>query len=367
MSSALRVLRISHSSVVTAWRQRERELVALGIDVELLCAAEWEEGGGMVSYTPDGDRFATATKTYGHHPNLFVFDPRKLWQLLGDRSFDVIDIHEEPFSLAMAEILLLMTARRMAKPYVVYSAQNLDKRYPFPFSVIEALALRRAAAAQVCNREAGQRLRRRGLRGELAVLALGVDLEHFRPADRPPPENQLRVGYVGRLAEHKGLHVLLEAMAPRQDWTLELVGEGPDRQRIVEQANALAMADRISLLGHAGQDELAARYRRFDVVVVPSIPTPRWTEQFGRVVVEAMASGVPVISSDAGALREVVGEAGLVVPAGDAEALRQALCRLAGDPELWLALRTAGLRRAQEFTWASVAAKQSDLYLRIAG
>ena len=361
----MRVLRINHSAVVSAWRQRERELQALGVDVELLSASKWEEGGGTVALEPDGDDFVVGARTLGRHPNLFLFDPRPLWRLLGDRSFDVIDVHEEPFSLAMAEVLLIRAARRNRTPYVVYSAQNLDKDYPVPFSAIEHRSLRGAAGAQVCNEAAGRRLRRRGLRGELALLALGVDLDQFAPEDRMPPSGGLRVGYVGRLALHKGILDLLEAVAPVDGWTLEMVGDGPDRGRLLQQADELGMGDRLLLRGHADQAALAAYYRGFDVLAVPSIPTPRWTEQFGRVAVEAMASGVPVVTSDAGALPEVVGLAGLVVGAGDVAALRGALQSLADDPGQWAALRSAGLARAGQYTWASVARNQLDLYQRV--
>jgi glycosyltransferase involved in cell wall biosynthesis len=362
----MRVLRISHSSVVSSWRQRERELMALGADVELICAAKWEEGGGMVEFSSDGDTFASAAKTFGHHPNLFVFDPRALWRRLGDDSFEVIDIHEEPFSLAMAEVLVIKAMRGNRAPYVLYSAQNLDKHYPFPFSMIERYALGRAAGAHVCNEAAGDRLRRHGLRGVLSVLALGVDLRHFRPRERAAPDGRLRVGFAGRLARHKGIGVLVEAMASLEGWPVEMVGDGPDRAWLLERARALQMADRLVLHGHADQAELARRYRDLDVLVVPSIPTPSWTEQFGRVVVEAMASGVPVIASDAGALPDVVGQAGIVVPAGDVGALRHELRALSKDPERWSAMRLAGLARAAEFTWSSVARKQIDLYRRVA-
>ena len=87
------------------------------------------------------------------------------------------------------------------------------------------------------------------------------------------------------------------------------------------------IADRVEFVGPVDPDDVVDFYRTLDVLAVPSLPTPSWTEQFGRVAVEAMACGVPVVSSDAGALPDVVGGAGIVVPAGDAAALAGALRR----------------------------------------
>jgi glycosyltransferase involved in cell wall biosynthesis len=368
----MRVARVSHSGVVSAWRQRERELTALGVEIQMVCAAQWVEGGGIVELTGSDaarDGFVEPARTVGSHPNLFLFDPRPLWKLLGDPTVDLVDIHEEPFSLVMAEVLLLKLLRRNTAPYVVYSAQNLDKDYPPPFRWIERYALRRAAGAYVCNDEAGRRLRRKGLVGELAVIALGVDLDRFHPAagsDVPAaPRQAVRVGYVGRLACHKGVHIAMEALAPLEGWTLEIVGDGPDRTELLQRAAALGMSSRVVVHGHADQDGLAEHYRSFDVLVVPSIPTPSWTEQFGRVVVEAMASGVPVVASDAGALPEVVSDAGVVVPAGDSDALREALLDIARNPVRWSEIRDAGFARAAQYSWASVAIRQLELYAHV--
>jgi len=364
----MRVARISHSGVVSAWRQRERELVALGIEVQMVCAARWVEGGGIVELTGSDaarDGFVEPARTIGSHPNLFLFDPRPLWKLLGDRTVDLVDIHEEPFSLVMAEVLLLKWLRRNTAPFVLYSAQNLDKSYPPPFSWIERYALRHSSGSYVCNHAAADRLVRRGLQAPAVVLPLGVDLSLFHPRQRGAPSGSLAVGFVGRLALHKGLVPLVEALRSEPRWSLTLVGDGPDRGIVEERAHELGIADRVTIAGHADQESLAEHYRTFDVLAVPSLPTPSWTEQFGRVAVEAMAAGVPVVTSDAGALPEVVGDAGIVVPAGDAAALHDALAALAHDHDRWDALRAAGLERARRFTWEAVAAAHGAMYASV--
>ncbi len=358
----LRVLRISKSGVVTAWRERERQLRRRGVEVTLVSAARWEEGGSMVAFTPDGDDFAQPVRTLGRHPNLFVYDPRPLWRLLGSTDWDLIDVYEEPFGLAAAEILLLRRLRAPRVPYVITSAQNIDKRYPPPFRWFERWSLSGAAGAYTCNSEAGRILRRKGLRGEHIVLALGVDVHRFGPVDRPPPRGALRVGFVGRLIPHKGVAVLLDAVASDDRMLVEIFGTGSELGTLTAQVERLGIADRVSFHGHVDGEALPLTYHRFDVLAVPSVPLPSWIEQFGRVVVEAQASGVPVVASASGALPDVIGTAGLLVPPDDPGALHGALARFLDESGLWERLRADGITAATRCSWESVAEAQAALY-----
>ena len=360
----MRVLRITHSGVVTAWRARERALRRRGVDVTALTSAAWDEGGTTVSFTADGDDFAHPVRTLGHHPNLFAFDPRPIWRMLGAGGWDVIDIHEEPCSVATAEILALRALRRCRAPFVLYSAQNIPKRYPPPFRWIERWSLARAAGVSVCNEDAGRIVKGKGLRPPATLIPLGVDTSRFAPDDRTglTGDGPFRVGYVGRLETHKGVGVLLDAVADEPGWTVDLIGGGPEAGALAGQARALGIDDRVTFGGFVDNDSLPARYRSLDVVAVPSVPTPGWEEQFCRVAVEAMATGVPVVVSRSGALPEVVGDAGLLVEPGDPRSLDDALASLREVPGRWAELRRRGLERAGGFTWEAVADRQLELY-----
>jgi glycosyltransferase involved in cell wall biosynthesis len=95
---------------------------------------------------------------------------------------------------------------------------------------------------------------------------------------------------------------------------------------------------------------------------VPSVPLASWIEQFGRVVVEAQASGVPVVASASGALPDVVGESGLLVPPDDPVALHAALRRFLDEPGLWARLRESGMAEVARYSWKSIAEAQMALY-----
>ncbi|OLT21854.1 group 1 glycosyl transferase [Ornithinimicrobium sp. CNJ-824] len=365
----MRVLRLFHSGVMTAWRARERELRRLGHDVRLLSARRWDEGGAVVTLRPDPgekDGDVVPVATVGHHPALFAYDPRPIWRALGER-WDVLDLHEEPFAVSTFMSLGMRTIRRNRAPYALYSAQNIDKRYPVPFRWWERWTLRHARALIVCNNEAGEICRRKGFPGVPDVIPLGVDVERFSPADRRPPvaDAPVQVGYVGRLAPHKGVDVLLDAVAAHPELELTVVGAGPQEEELRQRPDEPGLSERVRFAGAATQEELPGLLQGMDVLAVPSLTTPGWVEQFGRVVVEAMAAGVPVVASDSGALPDVVGEAGLLVPEGDPAALGEALLRVGREPGLWERLHQAGLERAQECSWERVAQRYDEVYRRM--
>jgi len=357
---------VFHAGVVTSWRERERALRRRGVDLTLVSAARWNEGGAPVEFSPEGDDFAVPVRTFGTHPNLFVFDPRPLWRLLGDGRWDLIDLHEEPFSMATAELLALRWLRSRSTPFLVCSAQNLDKRYPPPFRWFERWSLRRAAGAYTCNTQAGTILRRKGLRGEWVLLPLGVDVDRYRPVRREPPDGRLRVGFVGRLNAQKGVDVLLDALASDDRLDADIYGAGPEAAALEARAAGLGLGGRVTFHGFADESTLPRVFPTFDALAVPSILVPGVLEQFGRVVVEAQASGVPVVASAIGALPDVVGEAGILVAPSDPGALCAALVRLLEEPGLWGRLREDGLAWVGQYSWESVADSQQALYERVA-
>ncbi len=357
----MRVLRISHSAVVDAWRTLDRELGARGHEILTVSAREWNEFGRDVPLVARPDEPVVGVRTFGSHPALFVYEPRGLWHALG-RGWDLIDVHEEPFALATAEILVLRRLRGLRTPYCLYSAQNLRKRYPPPFRWLERAALRGAAGLSVCNEDAGQICQDKGFPGRPSVIPLGFDPTVFSPAlgddARPSHEHAgIVVGYAGRLEPHKGVAVLIDAVLGDDRLTLRVVGAGPQEPALRTRAE---QSTRISFEGAKSTEGLADFYRSVDVVAVPSLTTRGWVEQFGRVAVEAMACGTPVVASDSGSLPDVVGDAGILVPSGDPEALRAALIR-AGEPAA-AGMRDRGLAKAATATWSAVADDYESLY-----
>jgi glycosyltransferase involved in cell wall biosynthesis/GT2 family glycosyltransferase len=363
-----RVLRISHSSVVSAWRRREECLEALGATVTVVAARQWHEGGADVKLEAlTGERIVRA-RTFGRHPCGFAYDPLAIWRALRSVPHEVLDIHEEPYSIAAIEIVLLRWLSGRHAPVVFYSAQNIPKHHPLPVRLAERAVLAAAKGAYTCNQAAAANLRRKSFRGTVRTIPLGVDPPEsgHGPRESAParaaPHPSLRVGCAGRLVPEKGFATAIEAVADEPGWQLSIVGEGPERERLEKLATSLGAAERVKFVGHWRDDEMARFYASIDVLAVPSMPTPNWEEQFGRVAAEAMAAGVPVVSSTCGSLPEVVRDAGLLFSPGDVDGLRAALACVAEDSSLRRDLTRKGFARARLYSWQKVAEEQLDLY-----
>jgi glycosyltransferase involved in cell wall biosynthesis len=226
-----------------------------------------------------------------------------------------------------------------------FSAHALDARKV----TADELRLLSAGATVVvaCNSDVAATLAGSGARP--ALLPHGVDTTRFRPAP-PPAGPEMAVLAVGRCVEKKGFGGLLQAMAlTRRPSRLRIVGDGPLRPELEEAARRLGVAPRVEFVGRRTHDELAEHYAECDVVVVPSI-VDRDGDRDGlpNVVLEAMASGRPVVASDvsamAGAVRDRV--TGILVLPGIPSALAAALDRLATDPAGRLRLGEAARREA---------------------
>jgi glycosyltransferase involved in cell wall biosynthesis len=211
----------------------------------------------------------------------------------------------------------------------------------------------RAADAVVCVSDVGRAQLMMGVAEEhwdkLAVVRCGVDAGTFAPAAAPredaDPSAPLRVLCVGRLAPEKGQQVLVDALAACPGVAVTFVGAGDKLEALRRRAAARGVDDRVTFTGAVGQDRIAAHYAAADVFCLPS-----FGEGVPVVLMEAMASGVPVVATAVGGVPELVehGVTGLLAPPGRADALADALMRLAGDADLRRRLAAAGRARVEE-------------------
>jgi glycosyltransferase involved in cell wall biosynthesis len=157
------------------------------------------------------------------------------------------------------------------------------------------------------------------------------------------------VAFAGRICEEKGWKVLLEAVRSLPELVRCLMAaDGPQAGELREWIGRADLRDRVFCTGLLPRPRLLALLSAADCLVLPSITTPRWKEQFGGVLADGMAVGLPLVGSDSGAIPEVIGPAGLVFPEGDEAALRQTIERLRNDPALRQRLGAEGRRRFDE-------------------
>src|SRR5262249_40521333 len=146
-----------------------------------------------------------------------------------------------------------------------------------------------------------------------------------------PPTDAVRLLLVGRLVPEKGVRDAVRVLAdvracvPAQ---LVVVGSGHEAGPAQTLAADLGVADSLRFYSWTSADELARHYGEAQVLLAPSRPTRTWVEQFGRMVVEAQAAGAVPVAYSSGSLPEVVGDAGVLVPEGDAAAMARAVLSL---------------------------------------
>jgi glycosyltransferase involved in cell wall biosynthesis len=291
----------------------------------------------------------------------FFFHPWQLRSILLRLKPDLIQVDEEPLSLALLQVMTLKN--QLQCPIVFFSWENLPIKPRLGFSVVRHFNLSRADGAIAGTREAAQQLQKAGFRGQVAVIPqLGVSPEHFRPLRNEALRRELglrsfTIGYLGRIVPEKGLWVLLKALALlNADWHCLIVGEGSIRKEWLAQAEQMGLGHRVIWIPTVPHADVVRYINAMDVLVLPSLTTQRWKEQFGHVLIQAMSCQVPVIGSNSGAIPEVIGDAGIVVPEGDPSALARAIERLYRSEEERMALGKKGRERVlQHFTNEQIA------------
>ena len=367
----MRVLILSKAMLVGTYQRKAEELAALP-DVELTVAVppRWNEPRvgttALELRHTDGYRLQVLPMWLNGHFHLHFYPGlRRLVELVRP---EIFHIDEESFNLATFQAMRLGVAAGARCCF--YNYANIERRYPPPFGWFERYNFQHAAAAVAANHEAASIVRLHGYRGPLRVLPqFGVDPDLFRPAEVALPRTPFRIGYFGRLIEAKGVLDLLEATARLPDHVhLTIVGRGELEERIKATVEQLGIGARVDLRPMVPSAEVAAEMRALHALVLPSRTTSRWKEQFGRVLVEAMASGVPPVGSDSGEIPHVIGDAGLVFPEGNVEALTERLRRLLDQPTLHIALAQRGRQRVLEhYTQRAVARAYYDLYHTMLG
>ncbi len=277
------------------------------------------------------------------------------------RRADVIHLHH-PHSLADVTYAL----RPSLAPLVV--TQHAD--YPsVKYKLPGWYALKRAEAIVVPSQAHIALCRElRGFEDKVATIPFGIDERRWEVVPPPSPGNPPRAIFIGRLVPWKGVDFLLRALELVPDLRLDIVGDGPERNRLRTLADALAVSDRVKFWGEYPDEDLPRRMADADFLVLPSVSVE---EMFGMVLLEAMAAGRPVITTAVpSGVREVnvAGETGLEVPIRDPRALADAMRLLAADPGLREKLGSAGRARVrQRFTVARMTEAHLELYNRVRG
>lgn len=349
----MKVAILSKALVHAAYRSKLDELANLGVEVHAIVPRRF--AARVFEPAPQG-RFSIVEKrlfaSSSHHLSFYL----GLAKCLRAIDPDVFHIDEEPYSLVTYQALAATPTRRN----VLFGWQNIYKAYPFPFSHFRTRNLRRCQTVIAGSEEAAAVVRRAGFRKTIEVIPqFGVDPEVYRKT-REHNGATLTIGYLGRLVAEKGIDLLLTA-ARGLPVRLLICGAGPLRRDLLRRAENERIE--LKLLAPVGSGDVPGVLNSLDVLVLPSRTSHRWREQFGRVLIEAMACEVPVIGSTCGEIPNVIADAGLLFREGDASELRARILELTSSPELRQSLAKRGRQRVLDhFTQRHVAEKTYEVY-----
>jgi glycosyltransferase involved in cell wall biosynthesis len=283
------------------------------------------------------------------------FDRAALRQLMQETTPDIVHVLDEATSRSLFQVAWEhLTTCRNAK-ILFYGFDNLPLKLRLHSRIKWRSTWSHLAGGVAASTESLDHLRDAGFPSDrpLERVFWGIPTDDFKPMNRELLKAELKleyphiVGYVGRFTEEKGIMVLLKAMQ-RLDRSVHavFVGSGPIAGKLKRDVLPSSIAKRVHVYDVLPPAQLACLMNCFDVLALPSLTRSTWKEQYGRVIGEAMACGLPVVGSDSGAIPEVIGNAGLVVKEGDAGALAGAIERLVKNRDEAAQLRSRAIERA---------------------
>jgi glycosyltransferase involved in cell wall biosynthesis len=387
----MKILVVSHSYIVDLNCEKLRELARLEpeIEVTVVVPRRWRPGGVQNKiietqpYQEDLFRVVPISNYSENNQGLLTFGV-DIIPLLRQFRPQIIQVEQGAKALGYAQLITLNKLLNLKAKNLFFTWWNLPYELKFPVSLLESYNLQNTHGLIAGNQDGAKILQQHGYQGLIKVMPqLGVDENRFRPQSHPELRSQFNiqpddfvVGFVGRFVEEKGLITLGLALSKLQHmpWKWLLLGRGYLQQTLMELAAKWGIKERLVWVESVAHEEVPSYINLMNTLVLPSennnqfktLTSVGWKEQFGHVLIEAMASKVPVIGSNSGEIPYVIEDAGLIFPEGDVEALKKCLVSLMQQPALANNLANLGYERAMShYTNQSLARQQLDFYQEV--
>lgn len=362
----LKLLTIGHSYVVSLNRSLMRELHRRGaVDVTVvtprffsgdLRPLQMEEEPAESSLRVIGVDAYVTSKIH-----LFFYNWLQLKKIFQE-NWDYAYLWEEPYIVSGFQMGKILNSQKIK--YSLFTNQNIFKNYPWPFSSFERWTLNHCDSLWGCGPQVLETFRQKKYQGDAQIVPYFVNTDRFKPQPWSD-KKELTVGFMGRLTPEKGVWTFLNALKSvegQKNWKGLILGDGPLREEIKKWLSIHRLEGRVEmrLVPHEQVPQILSG---LDLLLCPSQTTSFWREQFGRMLIEAMASGVPVMASHSGEIPFVVGDAGWILPEKDQSAWNGMLQSLLMDSQKRFLMREKGLQRGQIFSIQNVAQQMESLLL----
>lgn len=384
----MKILVASHTYIVDLNCEKLRALAQLepGIQIRVVVPKRWKPGGVQTKIVETQYRDEGALKIVPianfsqNHQGLLTFGADLISQMHQFRP-QIIQVEQGSRSLAYTQMIILNQLLGIKAKNIFFTWWNLPYTLKFPVSLLEKYNLHHSHGIIAGNQDGAEILGDRGYQGKIKVMPqLGVDEKLFTPKLQPELaaklgiyQGEFVVGFVGRFVPEKGLLTLLQALIGLRDypWKLLLLGRGELRDILVKIIEENNLQERVIMVESVPHNQVPNYINLMSTLVLPSETTSKvktltsvgWKEQFGHVLIEAMACQVPVIGSNSGEIPHVIGDAGLIFPEGDIQALANCILQLRQNPDLAERLGVMGYKTAmRKYTNTALAKQQLEFY-----
>jgi L-malate glycosyltransferase len=273
--------------------------------------------------------------------------------LIKDTNPDFIYVQHEPYAIATFQMYLANTLTKKT-PIGFFTWQNINKNYPIPFCFTEQWVLSKTDVMFPGSKSSEDVFRSKGYKGPSLITPASVDTDIYCPQQDSvhlkeswSNSSEFIIGYLGRIVEEKGLKTLLLALKKIEylPWKLVLVGSGNYESDLEKASEELGISNRILKLGYIPHDQAPLYLSAFDCLVIPSETKSNWKEQFGRVIIESMACGTPVIGSNSGEIPNILTatKGGLIFEEKNFSSLAEQIKKMMLFDDLRLDLSRSGL------------------------
>jgi len=283
---------------------------------------------------------------------------------------NIIHVEQEVFSLSAFEMALF--ARIIKKPLTLFCWENIaDKPLSLPRRIIRQFIINTATCIIVGNHGGISALQKWNFKKQIKIIPQqGINTKLFFPRKHKKEKKLFTIGFLGRLTYEKGIDILLNALRllhkKKYDCHLIIYGGGPEEKRLKRLAKELKISNIIKWFAFVPYKKVPEILCNFDVLVLPSRSISKWKEQFGHILIEAMAMGIPVIGSMSGEIPSVIGRSDLVFPEDNSEALTEILEKMILNPKWRKKISLFGLNRVNSyFTHEKIAEKYINLWYKI--
>lgn len=323
----MNVIIISHTYIIKTNRKKWLTLARLypEINLKVIFPQKWR--GTLSSYNDNLDlnenlpncTFHPLKVFFGDNEVKYFYKPNDLIKIFKSFKPALVHVEQGDNSLSYLESIILSKLFNKKARFCFFTwvnwHHNFSLKYKIFWKLIEKINLKSSSGAFVGNVGAKQILESKKFKSQMCVLPqLGVDTNQFFPNESQPKDKI--IGFAGRLVPEKGILTLVNAFSRIADsapeWKLFILGNGPYEEHLKDYVRIKSLVNKVIFHPSVPHEEIANKIQKFSIFVLPSFDTDEWKEQFGHVIIEAMACGVPVIGSDAGEIPNVIEDAGLI-------------------------------------------------------